>query len=309
VLTSPPYFRLRNYDTPTQIGTEPAIGDWVDNLREILAEVARVLVPTGTVWLNLGDAYATHPHQGAGRKSLLLGPERLALVLVQDGWLLRNKIIWHKTNPMPMSVTDRFTSTYEVVYLLTRRPDYFFDLDATRIPHTGHAKPRRQPSVQDDTARGPNAAGTSGLSHLKDLGLPGHRLGKNPGDLWHLATSAYRGKHPAMFPQGLAEHAITAGCPERRCQTCRAPHTRHIMHAIGATATRGNLTPTCDCDADTEPGIVLDPFMGAGTTALAAEHLNRDWLGIELNPDYLNLATQRLHHTRAGPPPHQQDAA
>ena len=134
-LTSPPYFRLRDYAADGQLGLEPHVDDWIDRLVEISAEVHRVLVPTGTFWLNLGDTYATHQSQGAARKSLIMAPERLALRLQQSGWIIRNKIVWAKPNPKPTSIKDRLNCTYEFVYLLTKQPGYFFDLDAIREPH------------------------------------------------------------------------------------------------------------------------------------------------------------------------------
>ena len=143
VLTSPPYFRLRDYQVSGQLGLEPTVAEWVANLRVSAAQVARVLVPTGSFWLNVGDTYATHPKQGAVRKSLPLGPERLALALIADGWLLRNKIVWHKANPMPASVRDRLTCAWEALYLFVRQTSYFFDLDAIRVPHqTQPSKPK-----------------------------------------------------------------------------------------------------------------------------------------------------------------------
>jgi site-specific DNA-methyltransferase (adenine-specific) len=301
VVTSPPYYRLRDYGMAGQLGVERSVTDWVEHLRNVAGDVARVLTPTGTLWLNLGDSYARHARDGAARKSLLLAPERLALALVQDGWLLRNKVVWSKPSVMPTSATDRLRCSWEVVYVLAKQPRYFFDLDAIREPHTSHAPPLRQPAASRDSVRGPNAAGTSGLVALKQAGLPGHPLGKNPGDVWRMSTSTYRGDHPAMFPITLAQRAILAGCPERRCRACHAPHRRAVIRAIGGTATRGLLRPTCVCEAPSEPGLVLDPFIGSGTTAVAAEQVGRDWLGIELNPDFAALGRRRLHDARAGP--------
>lgn len=134
VITSPPYFRLRDYQHQGQLGLEDAVQDWVNNLLSVTDEMARVLVPTGTLWLNLGDSYSTHQREGAPRKSLLLGPERLALALIQRGWTLRNKIVWAKTNAIPSSVTDRLSCTHEVIYLLTRSSRYYFALNAIRQP-------------------------------------------------------------------------------------------------------------------------------------------------------------------------------
>ncbi|MBV9823350.1 MAG: site-specific DNA-methyltransferase [Actinobacteria bacterium] len=304
VLTSPPYFLLRDYQVSGQLGLEPHVDQWVANLRAVARELHRVLLPTGSLWLNLGDTYATHPRQGAARKSLLLGPERLALALLADGWLLRNKIVWAKSNPMPSSVGDRLTCTWEALYVFTRQPRYFFDLDAIRTPHTSRHRGRLRPDFQRsprEAWRGPNGDDASGLDLLKAQGIVGHPLGKNPGDVWRLASSNYRGAHHATFPLTLAHRAIQAGSPEARCTRCRAPWQRRLLRPIGGTAVRGALGPTCDCQTTSEPAVVLDPFFGAGTTAVAAEQLGRDWLGIELNPDFAELAQQRIQAARAGP--------
>jgi len=301
VLTSPPYFRLRNYEVDGQLGLEEHVDQWVNQLHAVSREAARVLVPTGSFWLNLADTYSSHPSQGAGRKSLLLGPERLASRLLADGWLLRNKIVWAKTNHIPSSVRDRLATGWEAIYVFVREPRYFFDLDAIRQPH--RSRPTSPPrmaaaSVSREAWRGPNGQTTSGLAAMKATGRIGHPLGKNPGDVWQLSASNYRGAHHATFPLALADRAIRAGCPEARCTACRKPWQRAIIRSLGGTATRAALSPTCDCSAPNEPGLVLDPFMGAGSTAVAAEALGRDWLGIELNPDFAALANQRITQAR-----------
>jgi site-specific DNA-methyltransferase (adenine-specific) len=303
-LTSPPYFLLRNYQAAGQLGLEPHVDRWVENLRAVMRELHRVLVPTGSLWLNLGDTYATHPREGAPRKSLLLGPERLALALLADGWLLRNKIVWAKSNPMPNSVRDRLTCTWEALYVFTKQPRYFFDLDAIRVPHTTNHRGRLRRDFQRpprEPWRGPNGDDASGLDALKARGIIGHPLGKNPGDVWTLASSNYRGAHHATFPLSLARRAVQAGSAEARCVRCRAPWRRQLIRSVGGTAVRGALAPTCNCQTASEPAVVLDPFFGAGTTAIAAEPLGRDWLGIELNPDFARLAQRRIQDTRAGP--------
>ncbi|MDQ1744012.1 MAG: hypothetical protein QOE23_2351 [Pseudonocardiales bacterium] len=305
VVTSPPYFRLRDYQIDGQLGLEAHVDQWVSGLQAVAGEVARVLVPTGSFWLNLADTYSTHPRQGASRKSLLLGPERLALALLADGWRLRNKVVWQKANPMPSSVRDRLTCTWEVIYVLARQADYFFDLDRIRQPHTSrhhgrlqldHVRPHSR-----EVWRGPNGDDASGLDLLKARGIIGHPLGKNPGDVWRLSSSGYRSAHHATFPVALAERVIAAGCPEARCVACRLPWQRQTIRALGGTAVRGALGPSCACAAPSEPGLVLDPFFGAGTTAVAAERLHRDWLGIELSPDFAALAERRIQDARAGP--------
>jgi DNA modification methylase len=304
VLTSPPYFRLRDYNADGQIGVEPAVDEWVDNLWTVVAEIKRVLTPTGTLWVNVGDTYSTHPSQGGDRKSLLLGPERLALRLIEEGWILRNKIVWQKSNAMPTSVRDRLACTWEALYVFAKQPQYFFDIDAIRVPHTSRPSKRNRVTAGvrgRESWRGPNAGGSHGLDAVKAEGRVGHPLGKNPGDVWRIASSNYRGAHHATFPVALAERAIRAGCPEARCSACRRPWRRELIRSLGGMAIRGPLAPACACGALSEPGLVLDPFFGAGTTGIAAEVLGRDWLGIELNPDFAALAKQRIDEARAGP--------
>ncbi|MGI8664854.1 MAG: DNA-methyltransferase [Jatrophihabitans sp.] len=305
VLTSPPYFRLRDYDHPGQLGLEASVEEWVLALRGIARQVHRVLVPTGTLWLNVSDTYANHARQGAALKSLLLAPERLALGILEDGWLLRNKIVWQKANPMPSSVRDRLTCSWEVLFVFVKQPRYFFDLDAIRQPHTsrhhGRIDPQYIRSRERESWRGPNGDDASGLDAMKARGIIGHPLGKNPGDVWRIASSNYRGAHHATFPVALAERAILAGSPEARCAVCRSPWARQLIRSLGGTATRSTLRPRCNCGIASEPAVVLDPFFGAGTTAVAAEQLERDWLGIELNPDFAELAETRIRQARASP--------
>lgn len=298
VVTSPPYFRLRNYQHIGQLGLEAHVQLWVNELRSILTETGRVLVPTGSLWLNLGDTFSTGS-EAAPAKSLLLGPERLALALVDEGWVMRNKIIWAKRNPMPNPVRDRLSCTWEIVYLLVRQRDYFFDLDAIRVPHTSTkpiAKTSRAWSVPPSWRV--STSNHSGLDALNAAGRVGHPLGKNPGDVWRLSTASYRGAHHAVFPVALAERPIKAGCPERRCSSCRSPWRRATIRRLGHLAVRGELQAGCDCRTPWEPGVVLDPFIGSGTTAVAAERQGRDWLGIELNPDFARLATARIKAAR-----------
>ncbi|WP_336855971.1 site-specific DNA-methyltransferase [Sinomonas albida] len=303
-LTSPPYFRLRDYAHVGQLGFECHVEDWAGGLRDIAREVHRVLTPTGTFWLNLGDTYAAHPSQGAPRKSLLLAPERLARLLVADGWILRNKIIWAKPNPMPSSVPDRLTAAHEIVYVLAKQPRYFFDLDAVRIPHTSKPGKPPRPSARRPPARqewrGPNASATTGLTDLRAKGVIGHPLGKNPGDVWTIPTAPGTGSHHAAFPRALAERCVLAGSPEQRCSSCRAPYRRPLQR-LGATAVRLALAPTCHHAGEPEPGIVLDPFMGSGTTGLVASAHGRDWVGIELNPVFADEAEQRIQRARGSP--------
>jgi DNA modification methylase len=246
-----------------------------------------VLVPTGALWLNLGDSLSRHPKYGAPVKGLLLAPERLLLALAQDGWLVRTKVIWAKTNPMPSSVTDRLSLTYEVIYFLVRQRSYFFDLDAIREPHTSPGAKRAQvtqpqpPSSSTEWA-GPLAASRGGLRRSRTNDLPGHPLGKNPGDVWQFATRGFHGAHMAVFPPELVRRPILATCPAVVCTAC----------GQGRKVRTGTLQ--CQCKAPARRGLVADPFFGSGTTGLVAQELGRDWLGIELHPKYVRLAEQRL---------------
>jgi DNA modification methylase len=305
VITSPPYFRLRNYGQPGQIGLEPNVDGWINELRSVLSALARVLKPTGSLWLNLGDTYSHHQRDGAGPKSLLLGPERVALAMTEDGWVIRNKVIWAKTNPMPTSVRDRLSCTYEVIYFAVRSQHYHFDLDAIRVPHRSHLKrgspaaARRAATARRPQWSGPLAGSNAGLDGMKARGLVGHPLGRNPGDVWTLPTSSHRGVHHAMFPLDLIRRPLLASCPEQVCAACGTPWERTRTRTLGHLAVRGELQARCECAAPTLPGLVLDPFMGAGTVAIAAESHRRDWLGIELGPEFARLAEQRIERARA----------
>jgi site-specific DNA-methyltransferase (adenine-specific) len=288
VITSPPYFGLRNYGVTGQLGAEAHIDGWVASLRAVCRELMRVLAPHGSLWLNLGDGYSRSAGDGAAFKSLLLGPERVALGLIEDGWLLRNKVIWAKTNPMPSSVRDRLSCTHEFLYLFTKQPRYFFDLDAIRVPIRSRrpARPHARPSLPV-SARGRLAGGgQTGLVELARTGRAGHPLGKNPGDVWSLGTSSYRGGHFATFPPKLVRRPLLASCPAFVCAGCGRP-------APGERA--------CECRARRQPGLVLDPFFGTGTVGQVAREHGRDWLGIELNPVYVGLAETRLGVGLQGP--------
>jgi DNA modification methylase len=279
VVTSPPYFQLRDYGVKGQHGMEATIHGWVANLRAVFREVARVLVPTGGLFLNLGDSFSRHPKYGAPTKSLILAPERLLLALVQDGWIVRNKLIWAKTNPLPSSVSDRFTLTYEWVYFLVRQERYFFDLDAVREPHRTQASGVRGTSPTERPAWAGTLAGT--LSGLRN-GTGRHPLGKNPGDVWPIATRGFKGAHFATFPPELVRRPILASCPAVVCTKC----------GQGQKVSTGALQ--CDCHASARRGLVLDPFFGVGTVGVVAQELSRDWLGVELNPFYARMAEERL---------------
>lgn len=312
VITSPPFYQLRDYGVAGQIGLEPTVDGWVARIRGVMRAVARVLKASGSVWLDLGDSYSRHREYGASPKSLLLAPERLLLVLARDGWIVRNKVIWAKANPMPTSVTDRLNTTYDVVYFLVRSRQYFFDLDAIREPHrsSGGRGPRKTAETTDWMA--PLASNRRGLARARQE--PGHPLGKNPGDVWRIATASFRGPHFAAFPPKLAERPLLATCPARICSACGKPwRTRSRLRVIGPTTDidrdirirryptsyrkvreRPRLVAECACGVATKPGVVLDPFFGTGTVGAVAQAHRRDWLGIEINPKFVKLAEDRL---------------
>lgn len=301
-VTSPPYANgLRDYGSPDQLGQEPTVAGYVANLRAVLAGVRRVLKPAGSLWLNVGDAYAKQPRQGAATGSLLLAPQRIALALSADGWIVRNVVVWHKPNPLPQSAADRLSPTYEVVIFATKSRRYHFDLDSVRIPHRSADRVGRARRTELGRRYQGN---NTGLGRLKAAGRVGNVRGKNPGDLWTIPTAVDRLSHQATFPQALIERPIMATCPEQICVQCDRAWTRptRIVSRRTSEGMRhvrevGELR-RCDCFAPIRPGVVLDPFMGTGTTALVAERLNRDWLGVELSPQYAQLAERRIGSLR-----------
>jgi site-specific DNA-methyltransferase (cytosine-N4-specific) len=334
VVTSPPYWGLRDYgvaptrwgDWEGQLGHEDTPALYVEHLVEVFREVRRVLRDDGTLWLNLGDSYAQgrgHGHWtsrkdkgdehgqrvagfwaqkgaedvGLKPKDLVGIPWRVALALQDDGWWLRNDVIWHKANHLPTPVQDRFACSHEHVFLLSKSQHYFFDLDAVRVPHTsgtydedGTFTPSQQ--WHEDGAGSRKMDQTEGrLGSL--AGSPrraGRGLfnpnGKNPGDVWKLPTQPFPGAHFAVWPEVVPERCVKAGTSEYGCcQRCGAPWERD-----------GRLwEPTCPCTRTglTRP-VVLDPFSGSGTTGRVALRLGRDYVGVDLNADYLSMATSRL---------------
>lgn len=335
-VTSPPYYGLRDYGHEEQIGLEGTVEGYVARLVEVFSEVRRVLRADGTLWLNLGDSYAGswgnyHPHSPTGaaqsasswprqtahdflpptahlkhlRKKNLLGiPWRVALALQADGWYLRTEIIWEKSNCLPESVKDRPTRSHEYLFLLSKSERYFYDMDATREPH----KPASLERAKSKTPGGPRHPGHPAGGHMRGM-RPEHRchpLGRNKRTIWTVAITAFRGAHFATYPPALIEPCVLAGTSARGC--CPECGTPHLL--AGAHRQRGHLMllasgwqPGCQCDADEPvPCTVLDPFLGAGTTALVAVREGRRCVGIELNPEYLALARERLA-------PHVEQAA
>ena len=199
VVTSPPYWGLRDYGVPGQLGLEATPEEYVARMVEVFREVRRVLKPEGTLWLNLGDSY--------GKVKQLVGiPWRVAFALQADGWYLRQDIIWHKPNPMPESVRDRCTKAHEYIFLLSKSPKYFFDVDAIR-----------EPCVSDHPAGNKVRMGSRGRIGREGWALDDSRSipadGRNKRSVWTVTPKPFKGAHFATFPPDLVEPCILAGCP------------------------------------------------------------------------------------------------
>lgn len=277
VVTSPPYWGLRNYQMDDQIGLEDTPEEFIENMVEVFREIKRVLKNDGTVWLNLGDSYNsqtgsgfnTNKNEGQNHrikelqktqgslvkkislkpKNLVGIPWRVALALQADGWYLRQDIIWHKPNLMPESVTDRCTKSHDYIFLLSKSAKYFYDADAIREPAQDWGTRDRsqlRSGTQDEL-----------LKHrgLKDANFA--EIGKNRRSVWTINTQSYKEAHFAVFPPKLPELCIKAG--------------------------------------SSEGDVVLDPFFGSGTTGWVAQRLKRKWIGIELNPEYIKIAEKRFN--------------
>jgi DNA modification methylase len=266
-------------------------------------------------------------------KDLVGIPWRVAFALQQDGWWLRSDIVWSKPNPMPESVTDRPTKSHEYVFLLTKSPRYFFDQEAVREPaewarwgdqtngkHQGSESAANwiPNKTKYDLLRGHGAPGRGFYERWDGKEQPS---GRNVRSVWEIATQPYPEAHFAVFPEALPERCIKAGCPERVCGTCGKPSERivertamvvrpttkraawqadddHARTQVGGTMLEPATSATVGCSDcghnNWRPGLVLDPFMGSGTTALVARKLGRRSIGIELNEDYAKLAARRL---------------
>jgi DNA modification methylase len=299
-VTSPPYWQKRDYQAgPDELGREPTIREYLDNLLQVIDEIDRVLMPHGSLWLNIGDTYATQA--GTSRripypetrsihnvtngdvllksaelphKSLCLIPYRVAIAMQDRGWIVRNVIIWHKPDGMPENVQDRFTADYEPIFFCTKSPNYYFKQQVR--PYSDKTLKRCQRYIENgeafDPARHKVDPNRSSQAPFKLLGRIARSLAANGEDalspaganlrsVWRIPTVGYRGSHFAVFPEKFVEICVDAGCP------------------VG--------------------GTVLDPFLGSGTTAIVAERMDRDFFGIELNPEYARHATERILKARA----------
>lgn len=305
VVTSPPYFGLRDYGEPGQYGLEESPAAYVEQMRQVFAEVRRVLASDGTLWLNIGDSYYSgkgsptqpdvknearrpgarvldKPGQGWSKQKNLLGiPWRVAFALQDDGWILRNRIVWNKPNAMPESVSDRLSCRSEDLFLFAKSSRYWFDLDPIREP-LAHPEALTKGIVFGGRNGGEGKVGGAarrGGLHVSTYGStpPGHTggprnggtgphhddsnpRGRNPGDVWTIPTQPFAEAHFAVMPAALPERCILAGCKPG--------------------------------------GVVLDPFCGSGTTGMVAGRHGRRFVGIDLSSTYLDLALRtRLAQT------------
>ena len=253
-----------------QLGLEETPEEYVSNMVKVFREVKRTLKDDGTLWLNLGDSYSSggrstttnqtlrgnndygvtrpKPSENIKPKDLIGIPWRVAFALQQDGWYLRQDIIWHKPNPMPESVTDRCTKSHEYIFLLTKSANYYYDAESIKEP--------AQNWGTRDRSNFRNGTKDKLLIHngLKDANFA--ELGRNKRSVWKINTKPYKDAHFAVFPEKLPKLCIQAG------------------------SKKGD--------------IVLDPFFGSGTTGFVAQRLYRKWLGIELNPEYIKIANKRF---------------
>jgi len=285
------------------------------------ANSCRIIDGNGRAGLSYNS---TPPHKRSNRlasnikeKDLIGQPWRLAFSLQAAGWYLRSDIIWHKPNPMPESVTDRPTKSHEYLFLLTKKSKYFYDADAVREEHKEISIKRSHRKWDGNRDIGPIKPSWSTLKAENMC----HPAGRNKRTVWTIATQAYSGAHFATFPEKLVEPCIRAGTSEKgNCAECGKPWVRVVekgykkhdkwfggkqdaRHSRGAAGNSYNepialktlgWKPSCSCGADTVQPIILDPFFGSGTVGLVAKKLNRDYLGIELNPEYIKLAEKRI---------------
>jgi len=228
-ITSPPYWGLRDYDEDKQLGMEDTPEEFVENLVQVFREVKRVLRDDGTVWLNLGDSYSSggrttttnqslrgdkdygvtrpKPSKGIKPKDLIGIPWRVAFALQQDGWYLRQDIIWHKPNPMPESVKDRCTKAHEYIFLLSKSPKYYFDNEAIK------EDAKTEPALRNKMGEGYQADYTKGKRFSDGERVWGSKK-RNKRSVWTVTTKPFKGAHFATFPMDLIEPCVLAGCPE-----------------------------------------------------------------------------------------------
>ena len=271
-VTSPPYYNLRDYKNSSQIGAENTVSDFVENLCKVFDEVKRILKPTGSCWVNIGDTY--------DKKRLLQVPSRFEIAMCDRGWHLRNEIIWSKPNPQPISSKDRFWGNHEKFFWFVKDvKKYYFNRDPILVPQAEISIRRMFSKNNMDKRKDFNASSKEGFAissssqdkHYarmrEEMGIDKEfnyeelvKSGKCPTrpefDTWDIPSVTYKGAHFAVYPPELIEKPILSCCPEQ--------------------------------------GIVIDPFMGSGTTGEVAKLNNRRYIGLELNPEYAILANERI---------------
>jgi site-specific DNA-methyltransferase (adenine-specific) len=253
IVTSPPYFKQRDYNSALQIGQEPSVSQYVDRMVELFTELKRVVKPSGSLWMVIGDKYLKGELQGV--------PWRVCLALKDVGWILRSDCIWHKPNAMPSAVKTRPTTDHEYIFFFSNSKDYFYDADAIREPHvTFSEKSKMKGGRTHFGKRGgtPEAGKNGGDTNLHDgrWDQAFHPKGRNKRTVWSISLSKFREAHFAVFPETLVKTCIAASCPDG--------------------------------------GVVLDPFSGAGTTALTAKKTGRNFIGIDCNADFCEMSQRRI---------------
>ena len=286
IMTSPPYWGLRDYGVKGQLGLEKTFDEYINKLCNIFDEVKRVLKNDGTCWVNLGDTYSSGIGNNGGysNKSTLSGytseqtkgrisnkstvkleqtlpdkclcniPARFSTEMCNRGWILRNVIIWHKNNCMPSSVQDRFTVDFEYLFFFVKQKQYYFEQQREKTGNEAtweeyNKADHRRHFHENDKEKGM-------LQYNPNYKTMTHPDGKNKRTVWTINPKPYSEAHFAVYPEELCWTPIKAGCPEK--------------------------------------GLVLDMFFGSGTSGLAAKNLGRNYLGIELNPEYIKIARKRL---------------
>jgi len=344
VVTSPPYWALRDYGCEGQLGLEPTFQEYIDKLCNIFDEVKRVLKKEGTCWVNIGDTYngnkegktdnkvcdylkntTTNLHKKKGDlpdKCLCQIPSRFAIEMTNRGWILRNEIIWHKPNCMPSSVEDRFTVDFEKVFFFVKSKKYYFEqiLEPYESEPTDADRKRNKSSEKYE--------GTGLYSEgERDYYSKG---GRNKRTVWSITTKGFSEAHFATYPEALVEPMIKSGCPQFVCNKCGKAREKIVIDtgerkdvekytgqatkeydnakAQNPSDTKRRILESmskvkkeiwsdCGCNSGWKQGIVLDPFSGSGTTGRVAIDNGRDYIGIELNPEYIKIQEKRLMQT------------
>ncbi len=306
-ITSPPYWRLRDYNIAGQIGLELTPAGYIERLSLVFTEVLRVLRKDGTLWLNLGDTYNAYkantgdsayagfknrPQQKRGlldpllkNKDLIGVPWRVALALQAAGYYLRQDLIWCKPNPMPESITDRCTKSHEYLFLLSKSERYFFDQDAIKQPLKESSKKRLAQDIEHQKGSDRVPGKTNGMMKAVGQAVGGKKLDKYQSSI---------GKDSSHFQtrntNGKAWESADGKCNKRSVWVVASQPFKDNHFATYPEA----LIIDCVKAGSRPDDLVLDPFMGAGTTALVAASLGRNYLGFELSPEYAAIANKRL---------------